>query len=97
MTRIVLERQVYADLIAQADSVHLVSNVQPKARAEAAKMLRHRNGWTVAQAAMLLAVWDGSPGGTAHTVESALARGLVVVALDPRAVERGWHKVDVGS
>lgn len=39
------------------------------------KMLR-RNEAMVADAALGLAVWDGSPGGTAHCVAKARARGL---------------------
>ena len=43
-----------------------------------------RNRWMVEHTSRLIAIFDGSPGGTAHTVRLAEARGLDICFLSPR-------------
>lgn len=50
--------------------------------------LFERNRWMVDHADLVIAVWDGSSGGTAHCVEYARRRGLRVVQLDPTMLVR---------
>ena len=42
-----------------------------------------RNNYLVDHASLLVAWYDGSPGGTRHTVSRALRRGLEFVNLHP--------------
>ena len=44
-----------------------------------------RNNYLVDHASLLVAWYDGSPGGTRYTVRRALGRGLEVVNLCPAA------------
>lgn len=43
-----------------------------------------RNNYLVDHASLLVAWYDGSPGGTRHTVSRALRRGLEFVNLHPQ-------------
>ena len=47
-----------------------------------------RNLWMVEHATRLIAVFDGSPGGTANTVRHAAEHGLSIVRLNPATGER---------
>lgn len=42
-----------------------------------------RNKWMVDRASIVIAVWNGSSGGTANAVKSAIKRDLKVLRLDP--------------
>ena len=47
-----------------------------------------RNLWMTEHASRLIAVFDGSAGGTANTVRYAEERGLTVVRIHPQTGER---------
>jgi uncharacterized phage-like protein YoqJ len=49
-----------------------------------AQKLQARNKWMVDRSQAVIAVWDGTPGGTANCVEYARKKGVHVVTLDPR-------------
>lgn len=72
----------YRELLAKASDVVVVSD----GGYEAWKMQR-RNQWMVDNADVLVAVWDGSPGGTANCVKYARdtrGRCKSIVSFDPR-------------
>lgn len=69
------QRERYARLVAACDLETLVS-----ARYTSTCMQR-RDRYMVDHAALLIAAFDGSPGGTRYTVEYALRRGLTIVDL----------------
>jgi len=69
----------YADILAAADEVHYVSDP-----GYAAWKMRKRNEWMVDRTRIVLAVWDGRPGGTTDCVNYALKTGRYVVRLDPQ-------------
>ena len=80
----------YRELLRRADEVVVLAPV-PSGPKEARRLLLARNRWMVERAGVVLAVWDGSPGGTAHTVRFAAQAGRVVVLFDPRHPEAGWQ------
>jgi uncharacterized phage-like protein YoqJ len=49
-----------------------------------------RNVWMVDHADVVLAVWDGTPGGTANCAKYALDQGKPVYRINPATWERGW-------
>ena len=69
------QRERYLRLLAACDAETLVSD-----RYSAACMTR-RDRYMVDHASLLIAAFDGSPGGTRYTVEYAMQRGLDVVDL----------------
>mgnify|MGYP001569968591 CR=1 FL=1 len=75
-----LEAQVwYRELLARAAVVHVVSP-----GTYAPWKLQRRNEWMVDNCDVLLAVWDGSPSGTANCVEYAREKLREIVRVDPR-------------
>lgn len=84
-------REHYLRLLERADLVHVLWYGPVHSHGQARRLLLARNRWMVERASVLLAVWDGSPGGTGHTVRLALERGLTVVRFDPRSPELGWQ------
>lgn len=69
---------VYYDLLKYADEVELVSSEY------SVDAMQARNRWMVDNSIMLLAVWDGSPGGTANCVAYARSLNRGVYYLRPR-------------
>lgn len=57
-------------------------------RAKVRTWLHARNHWMVDRAHLLVAVFDGSPGGTAECVRYAEQRAVPVLRLDPAALGR---------
>jgi uncharacterized phage-like protein YoqJ len=72
-------RMEYARLLEAADERVVVSK-----GAFAAWKMQARNEWLVNHADVLLAVWDGSAGGTRNCVQYAQRRGTRIVRIDPR-------------
>lgn len=66
----------YKDLLAQAKEVVIVS----QGGYSSEKMLI-RNLWMIERAESVLALWNGSRGGTSHAVNCAYSRGTTVVNL----------------
>jgi uncharacterized phage-like protein YoqJ len=60
-------RRHYQRLLNEADSVHVVTDTHEYR----ANLLYRRNAWMVDNASLLLAVWNGSVGGTANCIEYA--------------------------
>ena len=84
----------YQRLLRQAETVAVVSTPPTSAR-DAVHKLHLRNQWMVEQLsralrqghrAVVLAAWDGTPGGTAHCYSLAEARGLMIDRINPDAV-----------
>jgi uncharacterized phage-like protein YoqJ len=77
----------YRNILARADEVavlrHPTSIPTP---AQVAGWLHARNRWMIDRADLLVAVFDGSPGGTAEAVRYARDRGVPVARIDPAAV-----------
>lgn len=89
------DRRVYRSILERADEVRVLHPGEPRTPEEARRLLLARNAWTVEQADLLLAVWDGRPeGGTAWTVRKALELGRKVVRLDPANPQAGWAAHD---
>lgn len=86
------DRERYLSVLERADLViPLVMGMPPRSPSHARRLLLARNRWMVEAARAVLAVWDGSPGGTAYTVRLALKMGRTVMRFDPRHPERGWR------
>jgi uncharacterized phage-like protein YoqJ len=60
-------RRHYQRLLNEADSVHVVTDTHEYR----ANLLYRRNAWMVDNASLVLAVWNGSTGGTANCIEYA--------------------------
>lgn len=54
------------------------------------KMLT-RNKWMVDQCDALIAVWDGSPGGTSHCHGYAVGIGCSILRIDPKERKISWN------
>jgi uncharacterized phage-like protein YoqJ len=70
-------QDIYHQLLSRAEEIHVVSPppYEPK------KMMI-RNAWMVTRCDALLAVWNGTQGGTARCIEVAQNRGKKVIFLD---------------
>jgi uncharacterized phage-like protein YoqJ len=86
-------RERYLRLLERCDLVEVLRYGPPPSPEMARRLLLARNRWMVERSRVVLAVWDGTPGGTAHTIRLALAMGRTVVRFDPRHPEAGWHVV----
>lgn len=56
----------------------------PKFTGDYKRLFQQRNQWMVDRADAVLAVWDGSPGGTANCVNYARKVGKPITIIDPR-------------
>lgn len=75
----------YYRLIRQAEQVAIIS-LPPTSKRDATHKLHLRNQWMLEQvgrSGVVLAAWDGSPGGTAHCYGLAEARGLRIDRINP--------------
>lgn len=78
----------YRDLLKLAEEVVYVHRGDYKPF-----VMQHRNRWMVGHADLILAVWNGKPGGgTAHCVRIATKANKPVVFLHPETCER-WDPV----
>lgn len=71
----------YSRLLSLAARIELISQFNPGTKREATRMLHKRDDWVVRYVDHMLAVWDGSAGGTFHTVEQCAAK------------QRAWRQV----
>ena len=69
------QRRRYERLVAACDFETLVS------QAYTATCMQRRDRYMVDHSSLLIAAFDGSPGGTRYTVEYAMRRGLEIVDL----------------
>lgn len=56
----------------------------------AAWKYQKRNEWMVDRSAAVIAVWDGSDGGTHNTVSYAMETGKPIYWIDPKQKETSW-------
>jgi uncharacterized phage-like protein YoqJ len=75
-------QQRFTELLSQAHDVVVVSPGP-----YAAWKMQKRNQWLVNQASALLAVWDGSDGGTANCVAYAAKKKLTTYRIDPKSLQ----------
>lgn len=79
----------YRAILARADEVITLERPERRpSRDEVRGWLYARNHWIADRAELLVAVFDGSPGGTAETVRYAEQRGVPVLRLDPAPLGR---------
>lgn len=75
----------YRRLLMQAEQIAVIS-LPPTSKRDATHKLHLRNQWLLEQvgrSGVVLAAWDGSPGGTAHCYGLAEARGLRIDRINP--------------
>ena len=72
------QQRKYKDLLASAAEFVMVSEAYDDG------CMQRRNEWMVDRCDVLLAVWDGSSGGTANCVRYAERVGRTVVRINPR-------------
>jgi uncharacterized phage-like protein YoqJ len=78
---------MYGQALAHAEKVVDVTDYD---NYPGAWVYQKRNEWMVDHAQMVIAVWDGSSGGTANCVKYALKQGKRVWQINPATHEVGW-------
>lgn len=79
-------RDLYDAILSKCDTVTLVTDAP-----YSAPLMQRRNAWMADRADLILAVWDGSPGGTKNCVDYARKTGKPVWRHDPFIPgNRGW-------
>lgn len=76
------QRALYRQLLSAAQAVRVITPGP-----YSAEKMQRRNEWMVDQCDVLLAVWDGSTGGTANCVAYARRTGCEHHIIDPRAIK----------
>ena len=77
-------RLAYRDLLARCDEIVYVC--EP---GYSAWKMQRRNEWMVDHASVLIAVWNGTPGGTANCVRYAQTKpGIRIIRIDPRRLAK---------
>lgn len=71
-------RKRYQDILSRAAEVVVVSPGP-----YAAWKMQRRNQWMVDNSSLVIAVWDGSPGGTANCISYARRRGVKIWRINP--------------
>ena len=79
----------YNDILSKADTVTLVTAEEYKPW-----LMQKRNEYMVDLADKVIAVWDGSNGGTANCVKYANAQGKNIIRLYPEDYEKTAYKPD---
>ncbi len=81
-------QRLYKELLTDyASGIVMVSEVPPRDDREAKRMMLQRDDWVCAASDELAAVFDGSPGGTGHTVATWRRReGRALHLIDPRVL-----------
>lgn len=77
---------MYAETFAEA-----VTDVDPSQEYKGPWVYQKRNEWMVDQADMVVAVWDGTSGGTANCVKYAQKKGKRIWRINPLTHEVGWY------
>lgn len=92
------DQKVYHNMLTYAKRVEYVSSVDPPESVgvnfAVINMMYARNRYMVDRCDLVVAAWDGSPGGTAHCVKYAQSKGKEILVLTP---ERANSFGDVGS
>lgn len=79
------DKQVYRALLARLDGRYLASDRYTP------WCMQARNRWMVDNAVRLIAIFDGSPGGTANTIQYASQKGRELFILPPNAPSALYH------
>lgn len=74
-------RRRYNELLYAADEVEVICHGP-----YAPHKMQVRNEWMVDHADIVVALWDGTPGGTGNCVDYALRKGKPILRVDPRDV-----------
>jgi len=74
---------IYHGILSKAAEVEIINTSQ----VDVSVALQRRNEWMVDNSDLLIAVWNGSPGGTANTVKYAKLMDKPVFYIDPRQFE----------
>lgn len=74
-------REIYKNLVSKADVVTVVHEGPYNYTC-----MQRRNEYMVDKANVLVAVWDGSPGGTSNCVHYAEKKGVRIIRVDPRSI-----------
>lgn len=77
-------QRMYKQLLDRCDRVNLVSD-----KPYAPYLMQLRNQHMVDQLDLLIAVWDGTTGGTHNCVKYALSKDLNIIVIDPANLNRG--------
>ena len=75
-------QKTYSNILDAADEVVVVCEGE-----YAPYKMQKRNEWMVDHADIILALWDGTSGGTANCVSYALKQGKPIYRLDPKTVD----------
>jgi uncharacterized phage-like protein YoqJ len=81
------DQQLHKEICEQADYVYYVSEEQ-----YTAWCMDDRNKWMVDESRFVLAVWDGTKGGTGNCVKYAQKRQRTILQLHPQTLEVGFVK-----
>lgn len=76
-------QRIYHTLLARAYGTKVVTPGRPLDRHDAALRMQARNQWMVDHCQLLIAVFDGSPGGTKNCVDYALRVRREIRLIDP--------------
>lgn len=79
-------QQRYRSIISQADIVHYVSR-----EAYQPYLMIQRDKYMVDNSSLLIACYDGSEGGTKHTYDYALKKGIDIIRIDPKTMTVTKH------
>lgn len=74
-------REIYKNLISKADVVTMVHDGPYNY-----SCMQDRNEYMVDHADILIAVWDGSSGGTGNCVRYAKSKEIKIIRVDPKAI-----------
>lgn len=69
-------QELYHWILERSQEVKILYNQQPDTKAKAAFLLNKRNEYMVDNADMVLAMWNGTPGGTGNCIGYARAKGI---------------------
>lgn len=73
----------YRKLLEKANIITYVSKIPYRPR-----LMKVRNEYMVGSSSLLIAVFDGTPGGTAHAYYYAKAKGLKIFRIDPTSIDK---------
>ena len=82
------DQKLYDEVLHFADKI---TNVNEAEDYPGPWVYQNRNKYMVQQADVVLAVWDGTPGGTANCVQYAVKKNLPIFRIDPKKKIRGWY------
>jgi len=78
-------KALYHRLLKKAAKVVIVDEIASYHSDTFGGKMALRNKWGLDHSDLLVAIWDGTPGGTANTVKMARKRGRKILRIDPRA------------